>query len=360
MRILIAVGASGGHIYPALAVAELLAPHNQVYYTGGIRGLERKILQSQDVQLFLTRILPWVGVGLLNKLKALILLGWATIRSLNFIRSKSVDVLLSSGSYSSTAAILAAIINRLPFIMMEMDCQPSFTTRKFGRFARWITLANQETVKQLPLYWQIKYTGTPIRKSLITSKNELTKTQAREKLNLPQDNQVILVIAGSQGSEKIEQTIYQMISNYPLPENRIIIASAGKFTSGHYLRLSEKYSRQFVTKNYIDNISLYYAASDLVISRSGAMTVAELKLWKKPSILIPIQQARGHQLKNAQNLINAGLADLIKESDLTADKLFQAVEKMLKISTDDIKTNNSDQTGAQEVAKLVLAAGAET
>lgn len=357
MKILIAVGASGGHIYPAVAVAEVLQQYNQVYYTGGIRGLERKILSSMENQLFAVRILPWAGADILNRLKALWLLSWSTIRSINFIKSKSIKVLLSSGSYSSSAAILAAVICRLPLVMLEIDCQPSITTRKFGRFAKCIALAHPDAIDQLPPHWKVKYTGIPFRKNLIDSRNSLTKTKARKELGLDQNSQIILIVAGSQGSQKIEKTVHQMISNYSLPHKRIFIASAGKFSSGDYYQLSRSYTDQFITKDYIENISLYYAACDLVISRAGAMTIGELNLWKKPAILIPIKQARGHQLNNAMSLIKTGTAYLLEESELNACGLHEAVEKMLNLSERNFKGQDFNLDGASKVAELVIEAG---
>ena len=357
MRIMIAVGASGGHIYPAVAVAEVLEQYNQVYYTGGTRGLERKILSSMEHQLFAVRILPWAGADILNRLKALFFLSWSTIRSINFIKSKSIKVLLSSGSYSSSAAILAAVICRLPLVMLEIDCQPSIITRKFGRFADFIALAHQDSMGQLPSHWKLKYTGIPFRKKLINSRNSLTKIKARKILGVDQNSQIILIVAGSQGSQKIEKTVRQMINNYSIPRNRIFIASAGKFSSGDYYQLSRSFTDQFITKDYIENISLYYAACDLVISRAGAMTIGELNLWKKPAILIPIQQARGHQRNNAMSLIKTGTAYLLEESDLNASVLYEVIEKMLKLSQRNFNRQNFNLDGASKVAELVIQSG---
>ncbi len=325
MNILIATGASGGHIYPVIAVADYLKEKNRIFFVGGIRGMEDKIIPDRGYDLFRVNSYPWVGRSLIEKVRAVVQTILGTLKVIKLINKVEADFVLSSGSYSSVPTLLAAKIKKLPLFMIEIDIKPGFTTRLFQRSALVIFTAYKETKNYLKPDVNTKYFGTPLRAGF----GEVSREAARKILNIPKRFKVIFIFGGSQGSAVLEKNYCRMIKKYNMYKYIFTIAASGKFSNGDYKKMQKSYSDRFYVREYIDNIHIVYSASDIVISRAGALTIAELRASCRPAILIPIPHARGHQKYNAEILLKKGAAFIIEEKDLNPDVLFHSLENTL-------------------------------
>ena len=337
MNILIATGASGGHIYPVVAVADYLKEKNRIFFVGGIRGMEDKIIPEKGYDLFRVNSYPWVGRSLIEKLRAVVQTILGTLKVIRLINKVEADFVLSSGSYSSVPTLLAAKIKKLPMFMIEVDIKPGFTTRIFQRSALIIFTAFEETKKYLKPGVKTEYLGTPLRAGF----GEISKEAARKILKIPEGFKVVFIFGGSQGSEVLEKKYCRMMMKYKAYKHIFTIAASGKFSNGDYKKIQKSYPDRFLVREYIDNIHIVYSASDIVISRAGALTIAELRASCRPAILIPIPHARGHQKYNAEILLKKGAALIIEEKDLNSDVLFHSLENTLFNTTEFQKMNKN-------------------
>jgi len=324
-NILIASGATGGHIYPAIAVADFLKEDNNIIFTGGRRGMESEIIKEKGYEFYDIHSFPWVGRSVIEKIKAIILILLGVIKAIKLILQRRVKIILGSGSYASVPVIIGGLILRVPIVVLEEDIKPGMTTKIFHRFAKVVCLANRGSKKYLSKQTDLVLTGTPLRKGF----GQIPKEMAKHEYNLPVDAKVIFVFGGSQGSQKIENVVFNMINKYDFFNNIYFLTVSGKFSKGLYKKLSKE-KNNVIEKKYIKNMQSAYSCSDIVISRAGALTIAELKASNIPSILIPISIASGHQKYNAEEMGKNKMAVIIENNSLNCDKLYKELKNLLE------------------------------
>jgi UDP-N-acetylglucosamine--N-acetylmuramyl-(pentapeptide) pyrophosphoryl-undecaprenol N-acetylglucosamine transferase len=334
MRLLIAGGGTGGHLFPGIAVAEEFlarSPENQVLFMGTEKGIEAKLIPSLGYRLALIRSRGLVEKALFDRLKALLTLPVGLLQAMRCILQFRPDFALGVGGYSSGPALLAAWTLRVPCAIQEQNTVPGMTNRILSRIADGIFISFEESrsnFEQANKNKKIILTGNPIRKAVLK-----TLTQAEK---APNDNDnsrfCLLILGGSQGAHGINQL---MMSAIPIlakyRDGLKVIHQTGARdehdVAGAYL--NSGFSAE--VQSFIQNLEEYLVRSDLVISRAGAGAVAEIALSGRPSILIPFPYAAGdHQTKNAAYLVRGGAALLLSEAELTGEKLAGAIERILQ------------------------------
>jgi len=321
----IAGGGTGGHLYPGIAIAEALVaqrPNLDVMFLGAQRGIERTVLPTtrwrhQLLDLHpLYRSEPWQN--------------WRTVRGLASAYG-SIDALarrstplgvLGTGGYAAGALLGYARLNGLPYFLQEQNAYAGLTVRLFSPGARATFLGFPEAVQTLPASGrpQSLVTGNPIT----PPPSPLTdRAEARRRWGFPPETgHVLLIFGGSQGSRAINDAIGAWITN-GLPVGWGAIWVTG---SNEHVRFAHLNGGRIRVVGYQNPMSDAYAAAELAVSRAGAMSTAELCAWGIPMILIPLPTAAAdHQSQNADALVGAGAARVVRQSALSAGELADAL-----------------------------------
>ncbi|MEP6903459.1 MAG: undecaprenyldiphospho-muramoylpentapeptide beta-N-acetylglucosaminyltransferase, partial [Actinomycetota bacterium] len=288
MKVLIAAGGTGGHIYPGIAVAKEIMRRDEtseVLFVGTARGLETKIVPDNGFQLSLIKSAGLKNVGFVGKLKGLLILPQSFLEARRLIKDFKPDVVIGAGGYVSGPVLLTASLMRVPTLVMDSNALPGFTNRRLAPFVTKAALTFEEA---LPFFGQKGIvTGNPVRQEFF----DIQPKERGEKVNL-------LIFGGSQGARAINNAMGEALES--LPKNRLQVThQTGEFD---FEKLKEIYTRAdwqtADVRPYISNMVDEFAKADLVICRAGATTCAELSAAGKAAIMIPLPTAADdHQRK---------------------------------------------------------------
>ncbi|ABF42630.1 UDP-N-acetylglucosamine--N-acetylmuramyl-(pentapeptide) pyrophosphoryl-undecaprenol N-acetylglucosamine transferase [Candidatus Koribacter versatilis Ellin345] len=323
MRAILAGGGTGGHVIPALAIAqELKNVHGaEVIFIGTQRGIETRLVPAAGFSLKLVKVGALNRVSFSTRIKTMFDLPKAILESRRIIREFKPDVMIGVGGYASGPAMLAARLCRVPTVIFEPNIYPGFANRLVAPFAAAAAVHFQETCKH---FRQCTVTGVPVRQAFFN----LPQRRADGRRNL-------LVFGGSQGARAINNAIVEALPQLyaAIPGLHIVHQTGEK----EYETVARAYLDPLVAAEvspFIDDMPRAFAEADLVICRSGASTVAEITAAAKPAIFIPLPTAADdHQRKNAEALVDAGAAKLIPQSELNAERLVSEVCELLGNST---------------------------
>ena len=328
-NIFIAGGGTGGHLFPALAIGDYLKKDGMnIIYIGSKHGIENKYFKENNIN---AELLDIRGIQRDLSLKSIIRNLYFPIRfiksyiiSRKLIKKFNPKAIIGTGGYSSGLPILAGIHMKIPTIIQDQNSVPGLITKKLHKKVNLICIA-YETAKQYINTDNILLTGNPIRQNI----KKIDKIRAKEKLGLDINKKTIFVLGGSQGSQIINNHIYKNIKYYN-NQNSQLFLQCGK---NNYKSIPKKISetKNIIVKRFIKDMSIIYSASDLVISRSGALAISELCYMGKAMILIPFRfAADNHQELNANEIENNQACIKINENELEMGILEQAVDKILK------------------------------
>jgi UDP-N-acetylglucosamine--N-acetylmuramyl-(pentapeptide) pyrophosphoryl-undecaprenol N-acetylglucosamine transferase len=332
LRVFVTGGGTGGHLYPALAIARALVkaePRIEPFFIGARRGIERDVLPTTEFSHELLdlhplyRSRPWENWRTVRGL----LSAWGRISSL--AREDRPRFVIGTGGYAAGATMMFAARRDIPLFIQEQNSFPGRTVRAFSRYAREIYLGFPEGGALLPGRARARavFTGNPIAPPPTPLP---PKAPARAAWGLTDTGNVVLVFGGSQGSAALNAVIDAWIAR-GLPDGLQMIWATGK---AHFERHASRESLRVRVRAYLSPIADAYAASDLAITRAGAMTTAELAAWQIPPILVPLPTAAAdHQTVNAKALAAAGAARWIRQDELTVDRLDALVREL--VSTPD-------------------------
>ncbi len=323
MKVLIAGGGTGGHLFPGIALAEeVVTRHhgNEVVFVGTERGLEARVVPKEGYPLELVKVQGLKGKSFLAFLKALFALPLAFIESFRILARQKPDVVVGVGGYASGPVVLAAWLMGIPTAIQEQNALPGLTNKVLGKVVRVVFISFEEARRFFPEK-KVQMVGNPIRRKLMD--NYLRSHVAHEKFSL-------LVFGGSLGARGINQRMIEALDHL------------GDLKDGlHFVHQTGKNDLETVRKGYadkgfqadvvefIDDMSGAYAKADLVVCRAGATTLAELTVCKKASILIPFPHATDdHQAVNARALVDAGAALMFREAELTGQKLAEVIRQL--------------------------------
>ena len=324
MRILIAAGGTGGHIYPALAVARSLrerTPEIDLRWLGGQRGLEARIVGAAGlpVDRLWLRSLRTVDLSLHSVLDPLRLLA-SIPQAVALLLRRRPQAIFTTGGYVAIPVLVAAALLRVPTVMWEGNKVAGRSVRATARLAGALAVSFAETCAQLP--GRCWVTGTPIR-----SFEGLTVESARRALGLPVDRRCLLVFGGSQAVRRLNEAVAAALPE--LVERHSVVHVCGEAGYAGALRRREALPaelrpayRPFTFINH--EMAAALVAADLIVGRAGSSTLAEATALGRPIVVVPYPHAGGHQLANARLLEQAGAALVVPDEDFDADALRRA------------------------------------
>ncbi|MDD3012306.1 MAG: undecaprenyldiphospho-muramoylpentapeptide beta-N-acetylglucosaminyltransferase [Candidatus Gastranaerophilales bacterium] len=327
-------GGTGGHIYPAVAVAQALKTDNdieKVYYVGCPDNMEKEIAIKEELEFIPVSISGMPRKLGFNIIKWFLKLNKAVGDAIIQLKKIKPDVILGTGGYVSGPVLIAAIILRIPFVIHDPDAHPGIVNRFVSPWAKAVSVAFEEAKNYISSK-NIIVNGNPIRFGI----NSIKKEEALKELNLDNSRKTILVMGGSQGAKTINNAILNaapvLINDY----NFQIVHQTGKKNYNEYIeQLSLKWPEYkenscYIVSPYFDNMSIPLAAADLAISRAGSLSISELNLSSLPSILIPYPYAAAdHQRYNAKALKKAGASAYLEDAECNQNNLIKMILEIL-------------------------------
>ncbi|MCJ7627702.1 MAG: undecaprenyldiphospho-muramoylpentapeptide beta-N-acetylglucosaminyltransferase [Longimicrobiales bacterium] len=330
-------GGTGGHLYPALALADALSkirPDLRTFFVGARQGVEARILPERGEDHLLLPVRGFRRGRVLENLAV----GWALLISLvltgQLFSRLRPGVVVVTGGYASGPAGLAAGLMGIPLALQEQNAHPGFTTRVLSRWSRQAHLAFPEARDLLPARARsrARLSGNPVREVV-----PMDPTEAKARFGIEPGSRVILVVGGSQGAEALNKAVLEVIrgvvaGELERPEDiHLIWATGPKKLEKIRSELSVIGQPEWVhALGYIQEMPEALSAATLAVSRAGAMTTSEFLAWGVPALLIPLPTAAAdHQSRNAESLARAGTAIHLPEKELTGATLWQAAVSLL-------------------------------
>ncbi len=310
-KFIFAAGGTGGHLFPALAIADELRqrhPHAEILFVGTTEKIEARVVPEQGYRFETIWISGFHRRLTMSNMLFPIKVAVAFLQSFFLMKRFRPDAVIGTGGYICGPVGLAAIVLHVPLIVHESNSYPGITTRLLASRASVVLLAFDETAQWLRGVLKVEVVGTPVRSSLGAASRE----EAAAFFGVDPAKKTVLVFGGSLGAASINDTILKMTQR-GVTTNFQIIWQTGK--SDHKRIESEVGSREGVWMgSFINRMDFAYAAADVVVCRAGATTVAELITVGKPAILVPYPHAAAdHQTRNAAALVNAGAAVLLPD-----------------------------------------------
>ncbi|MBO8136625.1 MAG: undecaprenyldiphospho-muramoylpentapeptide beta-N-acetylglucosaminyltransferase [Desulfotomaculum sp.] len=338
MRAIITGGGTGGHIYPALAVAEGIRKrysNAELLYVGTNRGLESDIVPKAGYPFAVIDAAGFERKITLKNVKVLWQAGRGMRQAVKLIRRFKPDIVIGTGGYVCGPVVMAAAIQGIPTLIHEQNALPGITNRILSRFAAAVAVTFEDSIKYFPSKTRVKLTGLPVRPEIFSCNKE----KAYNDFKFDNQKPVVLVFGGSRGARSINMAMVKVVKELQGSDRIQILHATGKVGYQEYLDALRKEGISLVNTGnitivpYLYNMQDALAVADLVVCRAGAATLAELTALGLPSILIPYPYAaENHQEYNARALSDRGAAIMIKDSELTGDLLLKKINYLLSSS----------------------------
>ena len=333
MRVLISGGGTGGHVSPAIAIANYLREKDkniEIVFAGTEKGLENQVIPREGYKLYHLKVRPFnrrKKISLAN-IDAAVKAFTSQIAAKKIIKEYKPDIVIGTGGYVSWPVLSVAAKMKIPTVIHEQNAFPGVTSKMLAKVVDKVMISFDESKKYFKDADKLIYTGNPVRQLYFDIDCK------REKKELSPNRFMILSVGGSMGAEPINKAAIDFMDEYAKNKNithyhvtgtRDYAKCAGIFKD----KKLNGYNNLFLSE-YLFDIYKYYAAADIVICRAGALTLTELAVLKKPAILIPSPYvAENHQFKNAEVLAKQNAAVIIEEKDLTAETLAKKIEEFI-------------------------------
>jgi UDP-N-acetylglucosamine--N-acetylmuramyl-(pentapeptide) pyrophosphoryl-undecaprenol N-acetylglucosamine transferase len=324
VRLLIAGGGTGGHLFPGIALADeaIRRGGSEVLFVGTSRGIETRAVPAAGYALETLEVTGLKRMGLVGTVRGLFRVPLAIVRSLAILRRFRPDVVVGVGGYASGPMVLAAALARYATAIQEQNSVPGITNRILGKLVRKVFIAFDEAARFFPSR-KIERLGNPVRKPIVAALEGFAASPTSDgKLR-------ILVVGGSQGARAVSELV---LAAAPMLASKGVDFSLVHQTGNtDFERIQAKYRElgldgRVKVQAFIDNMAAAYGAADLIIGRAGALTLAELAIVGKPAILVPLPTAADdHQSKNAAHFAQVGAALVLNQRTSSADDLAAAI-----------------------------------
>jgi UDP-N-acetylglucosamine--N-acetylmuramyl-(pentapeptide) pyrophosphoryl-undecaprenol N-acetylglucosamine transferase len=318
MRAILAGGGTGGHVIPALAIAnELKKSYGaEVLFIGTARGIENRLVPAAGYPLQLVRVGALKNVSLMTRARTAFDLPRAVWSAGRMLNEFAPDVVIGVGGYASGPAMLAAVVKHIPTLAFEPNVVPGFANRVVARFVSGAAVHFEETAKY---FRHAELTGVPVRQAFFEIPPKLGGTPT------------VLIFGGSQGAHAINQAMMRCLPELRRQAPGIqIIHQTGERDYNDALTAYRRLGPSAEVFKFIDNMPEAFARADLVVCRSGASTVAEITAAGKPAIFVPFPRAADdHQRVNAEALAKSGAAVVVEESKLEGVWLVETIAALL-------------------------------
>jgi UDP-N-acetylglucosamine--N-acetylmuramyl-(pentapeptide) pyrophosphoryl-undecaprenol N-acetylglucosamine transferase len=317
MRAILAGGGTGGHVIPALAIANELKKNYgaEVLFIGTARGIENRLVPAAGYALQLVRVGALKNVSLMTRAKTAFDLPRAVWDAGRMLNEFAPDVVIGVGGYASGPAMLAAVVKHIPTLAFEPNVVPGFANRVVARFVSGAAVHFEETAKY---FRHAEVTGVPVRQAFfeIPAKRGGTPT--------------LLVFGGSQGAHAINEAMIRCLPELRQSPGIHIIHQTGERDYNDALAAYRELHESAEVFKFIEDMPAAFARADLVVCRSGASTVAEITAAGKPAIFVPFPRAADdHQRVNAEALARSGAAVVVEESKLEGVWLAETIAALL-------------------------------
>lgn len=347
MKVIIAGGGTGGHIFPAISIAEEILDRNsrnEVLFVGTERGLESKIVPEKGYRIEYITSGGIIGKNPFEQIQGIINAFRGVINSIKILKEFKPDVVIGVGGYASGPTVLSASLSLIPTVVCEQNSIPGFTNRILSKFVKRVFITFENSKKYFPEK-KTYLTGNPIRKCFSSGENKTDRENG--KIN-------IFVLGGSQGSNKLNRNIPECFSR--INESRISITH--QTGEKDFDKVSEAYQKSGIDAKvfkFINNIKEVYEKTDLIICRAGAGTISEITAIGIPAILVPFSfAAHDHQLLNAMYMEKKGAAVIVEENSLTHQSIAKALNRILKNGRIKEMSENSRSLGKPQAAKDIV------
>ena len=330
LKVIISGGGSGGHIFPALAIAKSLeqkVPNVELLFVGAINKMEMEKIPNAGYNIKGL----WIS-GIQRRLTYLNLifpfkLIHSLISSIIIINRFKPDLVIGTGGFASGPLLYVAAKNNLPTIIQEQNSYAGITNKLLSKYVKKVCVAYHKMDKFFPKD-KIVFTGNPIRESIVN--HQAIKDISIKMLNLNSNQSTVLVIGGSLGARTINVSILNGLDVFKSNKLNLIWQTGKEFSDKASVAVEKIKTKGITTYSFIKEIDLAYKAADIIISRAGAIAISELCSIGKPVILIPSPNvAENHQFKNAQSLVNKNAALLVNDAD-SNDKLVDSIISLYK------------------------------
>lgn len=335
MRVIMTGGGTGGHVNPAIAIANTIKrnePDSEILFVGTEHGIENKLCKAEGYPIEHVNIMGFRRSLSPRNIKAAYLAFVSPIKAKKIVKDFKPDIVIGTGGYVCWPVLVAAAKLGVPTAVHESNAFPGVAVKKLQPYVDRILLNFEESEKYLTAKDKIIHVGNPLR----TSFGTLRYDEARKKLGIDgKYKYFILSYGGSLGAEKVNDAVIELMRDYGKNHPEVLhVHASGAIEKDAAL---EKFNRYGLAEcenlellEYIYDMPFRMAAADIVISRAGAMTVSELAMMKKPSIMIPSPNvAENHQYKNAKVIEDAGGCVLIEEKNLAGGALEKVVSALL-------------------------------
>jgi len=325
MKLLIAGGGTGGHLFPGVAIAEEVRardPASSLLFVGTARGIEARVCPRDGWALDLIDVAGLKGGGVLGLLKGLFRVPRALVQSWRLLRRHQPDLVLGVGGYASGPMVLAAALSGRPTAILEQNSVPGVTNRMLGRVVRAVFGAFEAARAHFPAA-KYRLVGNPVRRKVRESLERATP-QAEEA------GDTLLVVGGSQGAHAVNELVCAAAAL--LKERGVTLKLLHQTGEQDREPIARRYAEAGVdaqVRAFIDDMAGAYRAARLAVTRAGASTLAELTALGVPALLVPFPQAADdHQTHNARELEERGAARLLPQRDTTAETLADHIAEL--------------------------------
>lgn len=350
-KIIIAGGGTGGHVFPAIAIADAIKAIDnsiEIHFVGTKNGIELTAVPKAGYPLHLITITGVKNLSIFKKLKAILLLPWAFLKSIILIIQFRPDLVLGVGGYASGPFLLMSSLLRIPTGVWEPNSYPGLTNRLLSRFVKFALTVFDESAKFFNST-QVHKLGMPLRKGIVA--------QSRPE----HDKLRVLIFGGSQGARGINNTVSDALKQKPVWLNQVeIVHQTGKIDFERIRPTYDSLPDGYEVHAFLNDMDKRYAWADVVFCRAGAATVAEVAAAKKACVFIPFPfAADNHQQKNAESLAQHGAALLVVQKDFTPQKFSSLIEEFIgnkqKVrELEDKIANFSSTNSSEKIAKFLL------
>ncbi|MBI2874654.1 MAG: undecaprenyldiphospho-muramoylpentapeptide beta-N-acetylglucosaminyltransferase [Firmicutes bacterium] len=334
LRVIMTGGGTGGHVYPALAVAAGLraAGAGKILFIGSSRGMESEVVKREG----------WPFRGLPadyfrgryptpDNLRTAVNMVRSTLAGARELRRFRPRVVVATGGYASVPVALAAVMARIPLVVLEQDALPGRANRFLSRFARAVCTAYAESIPYFARPGQVKCTGNPVRREVL----EAGRKEGRLKLGIPPEDVLVLGLGGSGGARTINEAMAEALSFFESrPNVRLLHVTGPRYFESFRQAVSgrgwDKLPANVEAVDYLHLVPEALAAADVIVCRAGAVTLAEVTCRGLPAIVVPSPNVAGdHQAHNARALGTAGAAVVVKDVELDGRRLVEELTRLV-------------------------------
>ena len=325
LRIVIAGGGTGGHLFPGIAAAQEFEARNsatRILFVSTGNPLERSVLSKTGYPLKTITVAAIKGRGLWNQVKSVANIPKGILEANRILKNFSPDLTIGLGSYSAGPVVFAAWLRKIPIVIHEQNILPGITNRILSRFANRIYISFENTKSNLDLR-KVRWTGNPVRRELLEYCDRDAQEKKEDAGNRPFN---VLIIGGSQGAHRINMAVIEALRDLKDKDRLHFVHQTGDADEQQVNEAYRRYHIQCTVQSFFDNMTELYSRADLLICRAGATTVAEITALGKAVIFIPFPYAADdHQMLNAGSLSDHGAAETIIEKDLSGQILSERI-----------------------------------